>query len=190
MYIQSKLIINLYNIPKLDILEFIYKKYKPTASDRFTITEISAENEPSIGIEKLRSIIPQTFLRRDEILFLIIFDANLLTLESQNYLLKVMEEPANNVSIFLVDSSGKLETEILKTIQSRCSIVYLPKPRQSPVNDTNYAKSIVLEQALFVDSYLQTMSNNRARALSIIKKKQEANPEIFRTLLLIDIYSN
>jgi len=84
------------------------------------ITEIRPKGK-SIGVDEVRRIIGEAnvmpFEGRRKVI--IIYDAQLLTIQAQNGLLKTIEEPAAGVYFILLTQT--LDT-LLPTIQSRCAI--------------------------------------------------------------------
>lgn len=84
----------------------------------------NSKNTTSIGINDIKSIHQKIFLKpmNSENKVIIIDDAHLLTIEAQNALLKVLEEPPVHTIIIL--SSDKKDA-FLPTILSRCHTVEL-----------------------------------------------------------------
>lgn len=78
----------------------------------------------SLGIETIKSLQQDVYLTpvQGEKKLIVIHDAELLTIEAQNALLKLLEEPPVHLLLLLVTNT--LNT-LLPTIQSRCSIVNL-----------------------------------------------------------------
>jgi DNA polymerase III delta prime subunit len=78
----------------------------------------------SIGIDDVKNMQKKIFLKpiKSKEKAVIIEDAQLLTTEAQNALLKVLEEPPANTLLFLGSESKEA---LLPTILSRCSIVAL-----------------------------------------------------------------
>lgn len=66
----------------------------------------------------------------------IIDDADKMTVEAQNCLLKTLEEPPNYITIILITSN---ENNLLATIKSRCTIIHFNKISND--NLKNYIKS-------------------------------------------------
>jgi DNA polymerase III delta prime subunit len=97
--------------------------------DRFDITIIEKDQsekttKQSIGIEEVKNMQKKISLKpiKSPVKAVIIEDAQLLTTEAQNALLKVLEEPpANTIIILGADSKEAL----LPTILSRCQIIEL-----------------------------------------------------------------
>lgn len=87
------------------------------------------EGSSSIGIEESRSAIkflcekPLELKRK----FLIILDAETMTNQAQNSLLKTLEEPPDYALIIL---SSKSQNYLLDTVVSRCRIIQLSTERQ------------------------------------------------------------
>lgn len=80
------------------------------------------ENEKSIGIEEIRIIQKNLLLKpiNGNIKAIVIDTNDAITIESQNALLKILEEPPNHTVIILIASKQEL---FLPTILSRCKIV-------------------------------------------------------------------
>lgn len=76
----------------------------------------------SIGIQQARSLIQWAYLKpfKKKFKVAIIQPADSLTTEAQNCLLKILEEPPLNTSIFLF---AKRKESLLPTVISRCQIV-------------------------------------------------------------------
>lgn len=102
------------------------KEKKIDTFDRTTLTlETSIkQNTQSIGIEDIKYMQKKIFLKpiKSEQKAIIIDEAELLTIEAQNALLKILEEPPEHTLLIL--STTTKET-LLPTILSRCKIVQL-----------------------------------------------------------------
>lgn len=98
------------------------------------------EGKRDIGIEQIRSIISSTrthILRRRVV---IIRFADEMTEESQNALLKIVEEPLKNLYFIL---EARAEQNILPTLRSRCQILTLH--RTSAFQDSTILKKYQLD---------------------------------------------
>lgn len=82
------------------------------------------QNTQSIGIEDIKNMQKKIFLKpiKSESKAIIIDEAELLTIEAQNALLKILEEPP--AQTFIILSTTTKET-LLPTILSRCQIIQL-----------------------------------------------------------------
>jgi len=92
----------------------------------------SEEEKTSITIEQIRMMLDQVKLRAfssDKKVF-IIKNAEELTLEAGNALLKTLEEPSKNSILILTTSKPQW---ILETIQSRCQNVYFATPKRAEI---------------------------------------------------------
>lgn len=123
------------------LLEF-YKKENIDAADQLVIQE-----EGSIGIATIRSLQQRVYIKpfRGSHKALVIYRAESLTTESQNALLKLLEEPPAHLFIFLTTDN---EQTFLPTILSRCKIIVLEKI-QEVVSDLQ--KSELLQQLEIVE---------------------------------------
>ena len=104
--------------------------------DKFDITYSDSEgskNQNSIGINDIKSIHQKIFLKpiNSESKVIIIDDAHLLTIEAQNALLKVLEEPPDHTIIIL---SADKKDVFLPTIISRCHVVELESEISFPTD--------------------------------------------------------
>lgn len=93
---------------------------------------IKLEEKNSIGIDEVRNAIK--FLNEkpfeSDIKYLVVLDAEKLTLEAQNSLLKTLEEPPTYGRIIL---SSKTESSLLETVISRC-VRYEIKDKETKEN--------------------------------------------------------
>jgi DNA polymerase-3 subunit delta' len=94
---------------------------------------IRPEDKPSITIEQVRGLtqaLSLSLYRPDGLRLVIIDDAHALTVEAQNALLKLIEEPPPQTVFVLVTS--RLEA-LLPTVRSRCAAIYFPRLSQSEI---------------------------------------------------------
>ena len=78
----------------------------------------------------------------------IINDADLMTTEAQNCLLKTLEEPPTYMTIILV---GTNESNFLATIKSRCTIMYFEKIHNEDIKEyleKNYNEQDILQNVI------------------------------------------
>ena len=91
----------------------------------------------SIGVSEVRDIIEEVYKRpyEGDKKVIVIYDAEKLTVQAQNALLKTIEEPPNGVYILLLTTN--LES-LLDTIKSRCQIYKLtPLNKEEMINFIN-----------------------------------------------------
>lgn len=102
--------------------------YKNQEVDIFDITTLNLEatlkNIQSIGIEDIKKMQEKIFLKpiKSKNKAIVIDDAEALTIEAQNALLKILEEPPAHTLIIL---SVNTKEALLPTIISRCQITQL-----------------------------------------------------------------
>lgn len=107
------------------IKDFCEKKQIDTFDQTTLALETSVkQNTASIGIEDIKQMQKKIFLKpiKSEQKAIIIDEAELLTIEAQNALLKILEEPPAHTLILL--STSTKET-LLPTILSRCQVIQL-----------------------------------------------------------------
>ena len=115
---------------------YVKKFVTQHAVSPFDITRIAQEG--SIGIEIVRklqqNILFKPFKGKEKII--IIDNAQKLTIEAQNALLKLLEEPPIYLIIFLCSNT---EETFLPTVLSRCQTIQLDKQPTTAVIETNMA---------------------------------------------------
>jgi DNA polymerase-3 subunit delta' len=105
------------------ILEYIFIN---TGALEASVISIAPVNR-SIGIDDIRSLRLKFALKSfsGTKQLIIINDANLMTREAQNALLKILEEPPKD-TVFIVVTND--DASLLPTIHSRCTIINISKP--------------------------------------------------------------
>lgn len=138
--------------------------------DKFDITYISSIKD-SIGIDEIKNLKKTLFLRpiKGDKKAVIIPDAQNLTIEAQNSLLKILEEPPISTSIILLtlDTSS-----FLPTIISRCKIIMLEKETISNEKITEFTEIIKTLDKLTINEKLklaQDLGKNKEEVLEWLK---------------------
>lgn len=124
--------------PGLDSALLVEKLIKSESSDRFTIKP--EDDKKHIGVQQVRELIYnlRTFASRRRVV--VISPAEQMNEESQNALLKILEEPTEKLHFILVVSNRAL---LLETIVSRCQLLTLH--RTSPLQDNSLLKNSDLD---------------------------------------------
>ncbi len=94
---------------------------------------LAPTDRPTIAIEQVRRLttaLADRAYRPRSVRSVLIDDAQALTVDAQNALLKLIEEPPAGALIVLVTSEPQ---GLLATIRSRCIAVYFPAPSQTAV---------------------------------------------------------
>lgn len=143
-------------IKKDGYIEKFCVNQKISPFDKTTITT----DTPSIGIEIIRDMQKGIFFKpfKGEKKIIIIKQAEKLTQEAQNALLKILEEPPLHTFFFL---SATAEQAFLPTILSRCKVVVL--------EEENVLSTPEEEKQLYSE-YRLLMSNNIGAKLSLAEK--------------------
>lgn len=131
------------------------------------------EKKKSLSVEQIRQIKRNAFVKPHlggKKVFLIEKAENLSEI-SQNALLKIIEDPPQNILfIFICESAGKL----LNTIISRCVIFTLYPPEFSEAQ--NYLKTVTDKSAEQITEVLHLTHNNIGKSLNLLsKRKNEKN---------------
>ncbi|MDQ6985170.1 MAG: hypothetical protein Q9M76_02605 [Candidatus Dojkabacteria bacterium] len=103
-------------------VETVAEKLNVLNFDKNNSIEIQLDvDKNKLGIEKSRSIIEWNYKKNDKIRFCLIHNADRLTREAQNAILKVIEEPSITSKIVLIVNNERI---LSNTILSRCIVVY------------------------------------------------------------------
>lgn len=156
--------------------------------DLFDITILALELEDkskktapkqSIGIEEIKILQQKIYLKPMRSLdkAIIINDAQFLTTEAQNAMLKILEEPPEHTIILLTAESSE---SLLPTIMSRCSVISLEETKKEHLREDE-ADS----KEFFTSLPTFTIAQALARAEKASKTKQEALFWLETTMLVI-----
>lgn len=139
------------------------------------------EEGSAIKIEQIRNMqvkISEKPINSDYKVYLI-NEAELMTVEAQNCLLKTLEEPPEYIVIILITSN---ENKVLNTIKSRCMKLYFNNL------DKNSVKKVLTEQFEMKDindSFLDAVGGSIKKAL-LIKEKSSEYEQITKLFDIID----
>lgn len=114
-----------------------------------------------IKIEQIRNLRKDAYLKPIEARkkVYIIYDADSMTEEASNCLLKITEEPPKDVVIILIGSNLSY---ILPTIVSRCQIIKFP--------ESKYAQKARDEKGSYIDEFLNIENRFLSETLEFIKR--------------------
>lgn len=101
-------------------LGIVYENYRP----ELNIVLRRDVTKESIGIKEVKAMIEWNSLKSEALRIGVITEADKLTIEAQNSLLKLVEEPSQNTLIILQTINPK---GLLQTIRSRCRVVNLER---------------------------------------------------------------
>ena len=163
---------------------FLQNFYKTHEIDTFDVTILALEttvkqNTQSIGIEDIKSMQKKLFLKpiKSKNKAVVIAEAELLTIEAQNALLKVLEEPPEHTLLIL---SSQTKETLLPTILSRCQLIVLEE------------KTIQLseKEATELHAFLQTLpelsiGDRLKKAEQLAKDKEKAVKWIGKLILVL-----
>lgn len=149
---------------------------RDNAISPFDIIRITGDT--SIGIEEIRDMQKTLYLKpvKGDKKAIILDQAHTLTIEAQNALLKVLEEPPTHAFFFL---STATTDPLLPTILSRCSLVVLEEEKQE----------LTEEQISLLEQDLQLLfSPSIAARLSLAEKVAAQKDAVGKWLQDIIIY--
>lgn len=143
--------------------------------------EINKEQTESIKIDEIREmqekIIEKPIISRKKVY--VINNAEKMTVEAQNCLLKTLEEPPEFITIILVSNN---ENTILATIKSRCAKIAFTEEIQKEITEENKERFETLERIFGnVEKYLSIDLLNK---IDILYKDKE---NIFENLDYINV---
>jgi DNA polymerase III delta prime subunit len=167
---------------------------KNLLGDRYSGNKLAIEpvDDKSIGIEVVRELKNRmaTIAGKDQPISRVVYilQAEKLTTEAQNALLKLIEEPTKNTLLVLVVSD---RTQLLETIQSRCqTIQILPITKHQAqeycqannIDDATCQRSYLLSQG--ASTLFQELAHGRNSALTenIQKAKEFLSQKTFARL--------
>ncbi|HLD01475.1 MAG TPA: hypothetical protein VJC10_01235 [Patescibacteria group bacterium] len=115
-------------------LNTLYQAYDVLTIDRTILStdiliEETKSEKLSIGIAEIKKIQKKIILKpiKSKTKAVVILDAQNLTIQAQNALLKTLEEPPNNTIIVLVAPTIEV---FLPTVLSRCTIIVIDEPNK------------------------------------------------------------
>lgn len=154
---QSHLIISL---NKKTAEEQAFKICRDFFINRFDITVIDKTSQ-SIGIADIRGFQNKIFLKplKSKIKAVILKNSENLTIEAQNALLKILEEPPPNTIIILI---AKSKDSLLSTIQSRCKIIDIKEQMTGSLEkeSAQYLNILISLNSLRIGERLKTAQDN------------------------------
>ena len=172
-------------------LEYIKNYCQELGINAIDITIIEKEtalkqNLNSIGIEEIKNLQKKLFLKpfNSPMKAIILDDAQLLTIEAQNAMLKILEEPPDNTIIIL---SADSKEPFLPTIISRCKIIELNQNRQK------ISEKETLEFKEFIERLPKMpVSEKFKKAEALAKDKEKALVWIEEIILILreDLLTN
>jgi len=136
------------------------------------------QNTQSIGIEDIKQMQKKIFLKpiKSEQKAIIIDEAELLTIEAQNALLKILEEPPAHTLLIL--STSTKET-LLPTILSRCQIIQLEE-EQPALSEKEKA-----ELEIFIQDLAEWGTGERLKKAEALAKDRDKAIEWVAKLILM-----
>lgn len=154
-------------------------------------------NDPDIvlldtfGVDDVRSLRKRISIKPQKTRYVIIDQAQNLTTQAQNALLKTLEEPPENTLIILIAPNTDF---LLPTVLSRCQIIFFPtEPKTVTSEELKEAKEtlslIAKTDSAFGFAWAKKLGSDRAAALAAIDKlliasHSQINPETVRKLLV------
>lgn len=140
------------------------------------ITNIVKKDETkSIGVKDIKEMMQKIYLKplKSQQKSVIIEDAELLTPEAQNALLKILEEPPANTIIFLLSTTKEV---FLPTILSRCRLIEIKDNEDILLNGENTYPWLSSHSSL-------TPALGLELAEKLSKNKEDASLELKRMIL-------
>lgn len=147
------------------ILSEVVKTYESIDLASISVFEITSENK-SIGVEPLKSFNSWIWNRNDETKILIIYQAEKLTHEAQNSLLKIVEEPPKDTLIILV---SKNTDTLLSTINSRCLSLSIASSNAVEKTKPEFIDVNYFGRVKIIDSIAKE-DNSREKALKLVEE--------------------
>lgn len=125
------------------------------------------EDKASIGIGDVSNVVEWAYRKDTDLKLIEIKNADLLTDQAQNAMLKLIEEPPENVLVLLITPNS---SSILQTIRSRCILI---TTTAANFNTSELAKKFIeagyLERTKIIDKMLSE-DTNRASVAEFIEE--------------------
>ncbi len=139
------------------------------------ITISPEKKKKSIGVDQIRELKGEAYIKPNlsSSKIFIIDPADSMNEQAQNALLKVLEEPPENVYFILIAEN---KAYFLDTIISRCVVLTLNSPTTEECVD--YISSVTDFEAEEIEDTLKDTGNNIGRALSVLKGKGDTKTAI------------
>lgn len=168
---REKILEKIGKILKLDLLSLKIKFF-------------SNKEKDSIGISEITELIEWAYLKKTEREMAIILNSQKLTIEAQNALLKLLEEPPEFTYIVLVSVNADL---LLSTILSRIEIVIdTEKSVKVSLEKTKFfLEANLLERLRIIDNMLLG-DEPKTEAESLIGNLLEMSPKTFSNLDVLE----
>jgi DNA polymerase-3 subunit delta' len=133
------------------------------------------DKKKNIAVSQIRDLREEAFIKPNKAqkrVFVIDF-AETMNPQSQNALLKVLEEPPKTVMFILIVSNA---STLLDTIISRCVVLSLVSPEFSV--GLEYIKSVSKKEESEIQTALKNSQNNIGKALKLLKGRKGSEAEV------------
>lgn len=104
----------------------------------------STGGKQAVGIGEIREVISDCYIKPNEGRGKVYFIFDKMTPEAQNSLLKILEEPPQNVQFVIVTEKSTL---LLKTVLSRCALFKLSSDESDSVSDEAFSTAVDIVRA-------------------------------------------
>ena len=140
------------------------------------ITIAPEDKKKNISVNQIRALRQTAFVKPHiaERKVLIIDKAETMNEQSQNALLKVLEEPPESVYFILIAETA---SALLETVLSRCIKFTLSVPEKSAARDWIAANVKPRRDNELIEKALESSKGNIGRAITLLRKKNDNSPE-------------
>ena len=151
------------------------------------VTIAPLDGKKSIAVKQIRQAREEAYIKPHEAekRVFIIDCADTMNAESQNALLKVLEEPPKTVMFILIAES---KAALLDTIISRCVVLSLTSPEFS--KGFEYIKKNTQKEDFVIEQALNSSQNNIGKALEILDGNLGTDTEIAANEFLEALLNN
>jgi len=152
-------------LEKNKVLQEVMETYPNIDLQAISVFEVIAEGK-SIGVEQLKSFSSWIWNKNDDIKILVIYQAEKLTTEAQNSLLKIIEEPPKDTLIILI---SKNTDTLLSTINSRCLNISISTQNLEESVRPEFLTGNYIDRVRIIDSITKD-DNSREKALKLVEE--------------------
>jgi len=157
-------------------LDYAFTECIKNKIDKFDISILSFDKQ--VGIEDVRSFQKKLILKpfKSKTKAVILDGCNGLTIEAQNALLKLLEEPPASTIVYIISSNKEL---LLPTILSRCKIIDL-KDKSFELSKQEIAQYL----NILISLPEKSVGEKLKLAQDIAKSKDEIIPELEKMIIV------
>ena len=137
-------------------------------------TVVTTGGKQATGVGEIRQMISECYIKPNEARGKVCFIFDKMTVEAQNALLKILEEPPQNVQFVIITEKSTL---LLKTVLSRSTLFKLTAPASRTTSDEAFDTAVEIARAVPLNIELPLLG-----ATSALVKNRETTSRVLEIL--------